>query len=73
MAEPSSCIQVSASPSRFFPLEAGMGLGQSYLAISRTFSMLVSESCMQLQPTEGPQEKGEILLSPQLVECGEKP
>ena len=50
-----------------------MGLGQSYLAISRTFSMLVSESCMQLQPTEGPQEKGEILLSPQLVECGEKP
>ena len=53
----SSCIQVSASSSRFFPLEAGMGLGQSYLAISRTFSMLVSESCMQLQPTEGPRPK----------------
>ena len=53
----SSCIQVSASPSRFFPLEAGMGLGQSYLAISHTFSMLVSESCMQLQPTEGPRPK----------------
>ena len=46
-----------ACPSRFFPLEAGMGLGQSYLAISRTFSILVSESCMQLQPTEGPAKR----------------
>ena len=47
-----------------------MGLGQSYLAISRTFSILVSESCMQLQPTEGPlgRKKGihfeKNLLSP---------
>ena len=63
---PSSCIQVSASPSRFFPLEAGMGLGQSYLAISRTFSMLVSESCMQLQPTEGPPEKVKFFCLPSL-------
>ena len=49
-----------------------MGFGQSYLAINLTFSMLVSESCMQLQPKEGPQKKSEIILSPQL-EWGEKP
>ena len=48
-----------------------MGLGQSYLAINLTFSMLVSESCMQLHPKEGPGKNCEILLmSPRSVERG---